>query len=444
MSSQRLMIKNGTIVTNGEPNEVLHGYGLVIAGTTIETIAPMSYFKEETFDEVIDAQGQVILPGFVNAHMHTYSSFACGLGKAEPSKNFVEVLENLWWRLDKQLTLDDVHASAQLACIAAIRAGTTTFIDHHASPGAVRGSLDAIARAVKETGLRAALCYEVSDRDGEEVAQQGLAENSAFLQRLKDEPDPQLAGLFGLHAAFTVGDKTMAQAAEAAASFGVGCHIHVAEASSDQTHSLKHYGKPVIQRLKEAGILGEHTICAHCVHVDEEEVEILAETGSIVTHQPQSNMNNAVGTMDLISMEREGVTLGLGTDAMTQNMLEEMRVALWQQKLHHREPSGAFMEVTSLLMDKNPAIANRFFSEKVGKLSPGYAADICIMDYRPHTPMDADNFLGHLVFGLSQASVDTTIASGKVLMRHHKLTTLDEEAICARAQSLADALWKRF
>jgi len=440
---QDLLITNGTIVTNDQPNAVLSNHAIAIEDGLIAQIAPASSFDVSDFEEVVDARGMVVMPGFINAHMHTYSSFACGFNGALPAANFEEVLENLWWRLDKVLTLEDVHASAQIACLGAIRSGTTTFIDHHASPGAVRGSLNAIAEAVKQSGLKAGLCYEVSDRDGAEVAQDGIAENVAFLERLKRTPDPQLAALFGLHASFTVGDSTLQQCVEAARPFQAGFHIHTAEDAADQRHTLAKHGKRVIQRLADAGVLGQKTICAHALFLDEVETQLLAESGSFVTHQPQSNMNNAVGVMDLLQLQRKGVFTGLGTDAMTQNMLEELRVALWQQKLYNKNPSAAFMETVDLLMTNNAVFADRLFPVPAGRLRQAHAADICILDYRPHTPLMAENFAGHLVFGLSQARVDTTIASGKVLMRNRVMKHLDEDAICAHAQTLAAAVWQR-
>ena len=177
-----LLIKNGIIATLGEQNRVLYGHSLSVSDGKVEQLAPSESFDESSFDRVIDAANKVVLPGFINAHMHFYSSFAAGLGKAEPAQNFPEILRNLWWRLDSKLTLEDCYYSALVACIDSIKHGTTTSIDHHASPSAVRGSLNHIARAVVETGVRASLCYEVSDRDGPEIAALGIEENVDFLK----------------------------------------------------------------------------------------------------------------------------------------------------------------------------------------------------------------------------------------------------------------------
>ena len=199
----RTLIRNGTLVTFGNPCRVLEGQALLLEGDRIARIAPAGEIPGP-FDREIDARGKLVLPGLVNAHMHYYSTLVRGLGKAAPSADFQQVLENLWWRLDRKLSLDDVEVSAKVILLDAIRKGTTTLVDHHASPGAIRGSLGRIARAVKESGLRSCLCYEVSDRDGEAVTAEGLEENAAFARESAAANDPRLRALFGLHVAFTL------------------------------------------------------------------------------------------------------------------------------------------------------------------------------------------------------------------------------------------------
>ncbi|MFA5141001.1 MAG: putative aminohydrolase SsnA [Elusimicrobiota bacterium] len=439
-----LLIKNGTVVTLGEDNKVLPGHAVLCEGGRIKQIGESASFKGR-YAKVIDAHGKVVLPGFINSHMHFYSTLVRGLGKAAPSKDFAEVLKNLWWRLDKKLCLDDCYYSALLPLVDAVKRGTTTLIDHHASPFAARGSLNRIADAVKEVGLRASLCYELSDRDGEKAAQDGIDENVDFIRRCKKEKDEQLQALFGLHASFTIGDKTLEKAARAGHDLGVGFHVHAAEAKSDQDYNETHFGLRVVERLHKFAVLGPKSIAAHCVHVNDREIELLRETGTAVAHNPQSNLNNAVGIADIVRMNKAGVLVGLGTDAMTVNMLEEVRVALWAQHLKQDNPSCAFMEAVSALLFNNAKIADRYWETKVGVLKEGCAADIILMDYYPPTPFDAGTFLGHLVFGLSQSFVDTTIAGGKVLMEGKKLKIdVDEEEAAAKASKLAKKLWDRF
>jgi putative selenium metabolism protein SsnA len=375
---------------------------------------------------------------------HFYSTFARGLTTTKPAKDFMGVLRNLWWRLDRALTPEDCYHSALIALLDSIRHGTTTVIDHHASPHAVAGSLDEVARAVRETGLRACLCYEVSDRDGADIAQAGLAENARFIARCQRENDPHLAALFGLHASFTLSDRTLERAAALGQSLETGFHLHVAEAQGDQDIARRKSGRRVVGRLKQFGILGHRSIAAHCIHITPREMDLLAESGTAVVHNPQSNLNNAVGIAKLVEIKRRGVLLGLGTDAMTANMLEELRVALWAQHLGTGNPSVGFGEVTQALFTGNAEIAARSFGLRFGEITPGAVGDIAIFDYDPPTPLDDSNLLGHLVFGLSQAPVATTIVGGRVLMEDRKLTLgLDEARINARARELAAALWQR-
>jgi putative selenium metabolism protein SsnA len=327
----------------------------------------------------------------------------------------------------------------------AIRQGTTTLIDHHASPRAIAGSLDAIAGAVLESGLRACLCYEVSDRDGEPVAREGIEENARFIRRCLREKNGRLRALFGLHASFTLSDATLDRAAAVGQELSSGFHIHVAEARSDQEHCQDHFGMRVVERLHRHGILGRKTLAAHCVHVDEVEMDRLAETETMVVHNPQSNLNNAVGIADVIAMRKKGIVVGLGTDAMTVDMLEEMRAALWSQRHLRKDPSCGFADVTSALTEQNPRIATRLWGVPLGWIGEGVAADLIVVDYKPPTPLDDGTARGHLLYGISQCRVDTTIVAGRVLMENGKLTVpIDEERAAVRARERAAALWRRF
>ncbi|BDU78782.1 putative aminohydrolase SsnA [Mesoterricola sediminis] len=440
----RILIENGTILTFGSPCRVLEGQALLIEDGVIRTLAPKGAIAGP-FDKVLDATGQVVMPGLVNAHMHFYSTLVRGLGKAAPSRNFQEVLDNLWWRLDRKLGLDDVEVSAEVILADAVRKGTTTLVDHHASPFAVTGSLDRIAAAVKRAGVRACLCYEVSDRDGAAISEEGLQENAAFARRCASERDPQLRALFGLHAAFTLEDATLDRAAALGREVGTGFHVHVAEAASDVAANLERHGLTPVARLHAHGLLGPDSIAAHCVHATPADQELLAAAGTFVAHNPQSNLNNAVGIADVLGMCARGVRVGLGTDAMTVGMLEEIRVALWAQHLRQDNPSCAFMEIAGTLFARNPELATRLWGFPLGTLEEGAAADVILVDYHPPTRLDGNTVLGHLIFGLSQAAVDTTVCGGRILMERKVLVNgLDEARLAARSRELADALWDRF
>jgi putative selenium metabolism protein SsnA len=438
-----LLIENGTLLSTGGAVSVRRNHSVLIEDGIITRVAPRSRIGRFA-GRRIDAGGKVVMPGLINAHTHLYSTFARGLTKTKPSRDFMAVLRNLWWRLDSALRTEDCYYSALVALIDSIRHGTTTLIDHHASPQAAGGSLDAIARAVKESGLRACLCYEVYDRDGARVAREGLAENVRFIRRCQAHDGAHLQALFGLHASFTLSDATLKTAASLGHELQTGFHIHVAEAKGDQDAARRTSRTSVVERLQRHGILGERSIAAHCIHVARKEMDLLAETGTAVVHNPQSNLNNAVGIADVIEMARRGVLVGLGTDAMTTNMLEELRVALWAQHLAQKDPSTGFSEVTSALFAGNAEIAGRIFGLRFGEIREGCVGDVAIFDYDPPTPLVGANALGHAVFGLSQAPVNTTIVGGRVLMRNRRLTLdLDEARMNARARELAKNLWQR-
>jgi putative selenium metabolism protein SsnA len=438
-----LLIQNGTVLTLGKPSRVLPGHSVLIENGLVTKVAPKQSIRNFR-GRRLDAAGKVVLPGFINAHTHFYSSFARGLTGLKPARNFNQVLKHLWWRLDSALTTEDCHYSALIALLDSIRHGTTTLIDHHASPRAVPGSLGAIERAVRETGLRACLCYELSDRDGARSAREGLEQNAWFIQHCRQRKDSRVRALFGLHASFTISDATLEKAATLGHELRTGFHIHVAEAPSDQDRTRRQCGHRVVERLQRHEILGPDSIAAHCIHVNPREMDLLAQSRTAVVHNPQSNMNNAVGVADILELARRGARIGLGTDAMTTNLLEELRVALWGQHLRAGNPSVGFGELTGALFAGNPAIAGRLFGLRFGELCEGAAGDVAIFDYDPPTPLVSGNVFGHLVFGISQTQADATIVGGRVLMENRKLAlNLDEPRVNARARELAAELWKR-
>jgi putative selenium metabolism protein SsnA len=413
----RTLVRGGTLVTLGSPCRVLPGHDLLLEGDRIARMGPAGTLPGPA-DRVLEARGKLVLPGLVNAHMHFYSTLVRGLGKAAPSQDFQEVLEHLWWRLDRKLSLDDVEVSAEVILLEAIRKGTTTLVDHHASPGAVRGSLDRLAGAVRRSGLRACLCYEVSDRDGDAVTEAGLEENAAFARACAGGKDPS----------FTLGDRTLDRAAVMGAGLGVGFHVHLAEAASDVAETRRKHGKNPAARMVDMGVLGPGSVAAHGVHLDQGDLEALARSGAFLAHNPQSNLNNAVGIADVLALTRAGVPVGLGA-----------------QHLRQESPSCGFLELTSALTVRNPELATRLWGFPVGTLSEGAAADVILVDYDPPTPLDDTTFLGHLVFGVSQAAVDTTVCGGRVLMEGKRLAPeLDEARTAARARELARKLWDRF
>ena len=439
-----MLITNATLITWDTPNRILEKHALYLEDDRIVELG-LSSELEAKYPQAdkLDARSQFVMPGNICAHTHFYGAFARGMAiPGAAPKDFPEILERLWWRLDKALTLEDVRYSALVCLIDAIKHGTTTLIDHHASPNAIDGSLDVIAEAVEQAGLRACLCYEVTDRDGDEKANAGIAENLRFLKSQISNPQSNLAATFGLHASLTLSDATL----EACRSvWDGGFHIHAAEHESDQYDSLQKSGLRVIDRLNKFGILGSRSIVAHAVHIDAREAALLAETGTWVTHQPRSNMNNAVGTADVESLLRLGVKVALGNDGFSNAMWDEWKAAYLSHKAAHRDPrrmNGA--TVAEMAVANNAALANVFFPQApIGVLAPGAFADIIFVDYHPTTPMNAGNLPWHILFGFENSMVTTTICAGKVLMKDRQLLFLDEAMITARSRELAQQVWTR-
>jgi putative selenium metabolism protein SsnA len=433
--------ENGIVVTVGESNRVLWNSTVVSDGEQIVAIGAADDMKQlYPAGDSIDCSGKIILPGFICTHHHFYSTMARGMSiPGEPAANFVEILERLWWKVDRALDDEDITLSAQLPLIDCLRNGTTTVIDHHASPGMRDGSLDLIESAVRQAGIRASLCYEVSDRN---VTGGGITENQRFIKKV-GQGDGQIAAMMGMHASFTLSDATIEKCVGIAQQAGVGCHIHVAEDAADREDSLAKYKVPTVNRLHQLGVTGEKSIFVHCVHIDEAEMDLLSETGTCVVHNPESNMNNAVGVTPLLKLLKKGVLVGLGSDGMGSDMLAQMRCAYLLQRLANHDPRVAFLEAPQLLLRNNADITERQFGLRLGVLAVGSPADLAIIDYQPPTPLSEANFLGHLIFGLVDATVDTTVCKGKILMQGKRILSMDEERIAARSRELAPKMWKR-
>jgi len=443
-----MLITNGKVITFGKTNQIIEDGAVRVEGDRISDIGEAGKLRV-TYpeDNVVDAGGQLIMPGNICGHTHFYSAFSRGMAiPGEPPRDFLEVLSKLWWRLDRALLDEDVKYSALLSLIDAIKHGTTTLIDHHASPSAIPGSLDQIASATTKAGVRSSLCYEVTDRNGPDGARAGIEENVRFLRRVQAAKDPLLAASFGLHASLTLSDETLANSVAAARGLNTGFHIHAAEGIADEEDSLRRSGKRVVERLLAAGILGPKSILAHCIHVDAWEMALLRDTGTWVTHQPRSNMNNAVGVAPVETMLRGGIRVALGNDGFSNAMWDEWKTAYLIQKLWHGDPRrGNGYDIMQMAVTHNAALARVFWPEAaLGEITPGAYADLILVDYHPFTELTAGNLAWHILFGFEASAVTATMVAGRWLMRDRKLLTLDESAITARASELSAAVWQRY
>ena len=446
-----IFIKNGLLITKKQKNTLIKNGALIIEGNKILKTGSTESLERELLLlqsagkacdlQVIDADGKIIMPGFINCHEHIYSQFARGAGIPKKAPHdFLSVLEGTWWYLDKSLTLENVYYSAVSAYLESIKNGVTFVNDHHASFGAIKGSLNQITRAAELCGVRTCLCYEVSNRAGKEKCRESIEENIKFCSGL-DSHNSMLKGLIGLHASFTLDDETI-NLIKYLNKGGFGYHVHIAEGLYDQQHCQETYGCSIVERFERQGLLGSKTLAGHCIHISEKDMDILKATETRVIHNPESNMANGVGSPDILKMLDKGILVGLGTDGYTHDMTESLKVANILQKNRNLDPSRGFSEALQLV-ENNAEIASQLTGEKIGKLEEGYLADVIIVDYQPCTPLTEENIGGHLMFGLSGSMTDTTIVNGRILMKDRKILSCDENLLLEECRKSALELWGR-
>ena len=438
------LIGNGRLFTRDEKNSFFENGAVVWKDNTIVEVGDFETLKKKYADaEFIDAKGGVIHPAFINTHEHIYSALARGLSiKGYAPNGFLEILDGLWWTIDRNLDNDLTKLSAEATYLECIKNGVTTIFDHHASFGEISGSLFAIEEAARDFGVRSVLCYEISDRDGKEKAHAAIKENVDFAKHALSLKDDFIKGMMGMHASFTISDETM-ELCRKEKPKEIGYHIHVAEDILDLHRCLKEHGKRIVDRLYDWDVLGEKTLLAHCIYVNPHEMDLICDTNTMVVHNPESNMGNACGCPPTMEIVHKGILTGLGTDGYTHDMIESWKVANILHKHHLVDPGAAWAEVPEMLFQGNARIANRYFEKKLGVLEKGAAADIIITDYIPPTPMNAGNLNGHMLFGMNGRSVVTTVGNGKVLMKNRELQGIDEERCLAKIREGAARLEKK-
>jgi len=380
---------------------------------------------KQSDDLIIDCQGKTVTRSFVCGHHHAYSALARGMKPpAKIPTNFREILEHVWWKLDRNLDTDTVEASALSIAMACAKNGITFVVDHHSSPFAVTGSLEIMARAFDKVGVSHLLCCELSDRDGPEATENGLKETDEYLSAGNQ-------GLVGLHASFTVGDDLLKEAVSLAVKHQSGIHVHAAEDACDQEITRGLRGISVIERFQHSGALEfDKTILAHCLHLSNTEREILRDSPCHIALNIDSNLNNNVGYFypRLINQR-----IMLGTDGMHSDMLRSAKTCYFVgQSTEQVSPDTIYQRFRW---------AHHYLDDN------GFAGDsennLVILDYDPPTEMNSQNFLGHFIFGIEASHVETVISSGKVIVENRKLTTVDEGETNSFCREMAERLWKK-
>jgi putative selenium metabolism protein SsnA len=384
---------------------------------------------------VVDATGCVITPAFVVGHTHLYSALACGMPMpAAAPRNFREILERIWWKVDKALDDELVATSALVGAIEAARRGVACVIDHHASPRAIDGSLDRIAAALDRVGLRGALCYETSDRDGRGARDAGLRENERFADRAR-RGETMHRALIGAHAPFTLEDDTLDALRDLADRAKVGLHVHVAEDTTDGEDAARR-GTTLEARLERLGVGRPGSIVGHGVHLGAAERASLATRGAWIATNTRSNMNNAVGLAPA-----SGARVALGTDGIGADMIAEAQAHFFRHAEARDDAAGEALtrlagaqRLASLLFDGE---------ERAPRIAAGERADLAVLTYDPPTPLDASNLFGHVIFGWSTSCVRDTIVGGRFVLRDRAVVGIDERRVAHDARAAAARLWQR-
>lgn len=438
-----LLVADGRVVTRDPEMPFVEDGAVLIEGEKVVAVGPRAELEAAYPQaELVDAQGGVIIPGLINCHTHIYSGLARGLAiKGCNPTNFLENLEQQWWAIDRKLYMEETRASAYVTVMESLRNGVTTIFDHHASYAEIPGSLFAIKDVTGECGIRANLCYEVSDRDGRDKCDQAIQENADFARWAATQDTGMISAMFGGHATFTLSDATMDKMAEANDGL-TGFHIHVCEGMNDVYDSLDNQcGIRPVERLLNHGLLGSRTMLGHCIHITPAEMDIVREQGTSIVNNPGSNMNNAVGCAPVLEFMRRGIPVCMGTDAYTHDVLESLKTFILVQRHNAAKPNVAWGEDFQMLFRNNAAMASRYFKRDLGVLRPGAAADLAIFDYHPFTPFSADNVDGHILFGFEGRMCRTTIVNGQVVYKDREFTQLDEERVNAYCLEQSKRLW---
>ncbi len=431
-----LVLGGGTVVTSIDPVRVEHA-DVLVDGGRVAGIGPARDLPAGTGH--IDCSGCLVIPGNVCAHTHLYSALARGMPYAlEPPRDFIEILRRVWWRLDRGLDEASIRASALVGGMEALLAGTTTIVDHHASPNAIDGSLDVIADALASLGIRSVLAYEVTDRDGPERAEAGVRENRRFAGRVAAGSLPLARSMIGAHASFTLSEATLDACVAAASDTATGLHVHVAEDAEDEADCSARFGTSVVERLARAGALDERSLLAHGVHLERHEAELVCDAQATIAHNARSNMNNAVGRAPLRWF---GPRVALGTDGIGADMFEESRTAYLRAREDGvtGDPGWALTRLA-----ESARLAGRLFGEPLlGRIEAGAPADLVVLDHEAPAPVDARSFPGHWMFGLSSRAVRDVVVAGEVAVRDRQLELVGQDWVTSAARGEAARLWAR-
>jgi 5-methylthioadenosine/S-adenosylhomocysteine deaminase len=440
-----LLIKNGVLVTMDGQRRILKDHAIAIRQGRIVEIENASVLqKKHSTAEVIDASGGIVMPGIVCSHSHLYGMLLRGASlRITPPSDFTQILQRVWWPVDEAMNLEDAYASALVASTEFAKSGVTTFADTYSGPNSISGVLDDIARAVNEIGLKGFIAFEATERHSKEEGSKGVQENVRFAEKMKANPESKVKPLFSIHASFTVSDDLIRLVKMLASKYQAPITIHTSEGMGDLQHNLENYGKRTVERLHDIGLLGPTVVLAHCVNLDENEIDLIAKTKTGVAHNPMSNMLNAVGVAPVLEMLERGINVGLGNDGYIFDMFENMRSAYLLHRVHYKNPN-AIDAYTILEMATINGARLYGMEPEIGSIERGKRADIIII--KPNllpTPLNVNSVVGHLINTVDGDDVDTVLVNGEPIVRNKKLLTFDEAKVQSTSQAAASHLWDR-
>ena len=440
-----ILVKGGIIVTMDPRQRILSDHSIVIEDGKFRSIGRTDEVaRHSKADEIVDASGAIVMPGLICSHTHLYGILLRGAAlNISPPSDFTQILQRIWWPVDENLTSDDAYASALVGCLEFLKTGTTTFADTYSGPNSIEGVLDRIAKAVEEVGIRGLLAFEATERHSTEEGERGVRENVRFTTSRKQEKASRILPLFSLHASFTVTDHLIRSVRELASKYSVPITIHTSEGQGDPQHNMERYGKRTIERLRDVGLLAPDVVLAHCVHLNDSELDIVAKSRAKVAHNPMSNMLNAVGVARVPDMLRKGIRVGLGNDGYIFDGFENMRATYLIHRAIMRDPNA--IDVHTILEMATIGGAELYGLEKqLGSIERGKRADLIVIkpDLQP-TPLNCESVVGHLINTVNGHDVRTTIVDGKIVMRDRRVTTLDETDALKKGHDAAAGLWQR-
>jgi putative selenium metabolism protein SsnA len=440
-----LLIKNGVLVTMDGQRRILEDHSVAIGeGKIAEVGKTKDLQRKHTGAEVLDASGRIVMPGVVCSHSHLYGMLLRGASlKITPPSDFTQILQRVWWPVDEAMTFEDAYASALVSSVEFAKSGVTTFADTYSGPNSISGVLDHIARAVEEVGIRGFVAFEATERHSKDEGGKGVQENVRFAEKMRSKPESKAKPLFSIHASFTVSDDLIREVKSFASKYSVPITIHTSEGLGDVHHNLENYGKRTVERLRDVGLLGPNVVLAHCVNLDENEINILAQTESGVAHNPMSNMLNAVGVAPILRMLEKKVNIGLGNDGYIFDMFENMRAAFLLHRVYHKNPN-AVDPYTILEMATINGAKLYGMEKEIGSIESEKRADIVII--KPSvlpTPLNTASVVGHIINTVDGDDVEQVLVDGKPIVKNRQLTTIDEEKAQSTSQTAAAKLWER-